>query len=96
MRNGITSTPTDDSMAESGREIAPHRRVLTLKAALGPTIVIVTHDMDSLWRVADRVVLVGDARLLAQGTMPVLARSEDPAVMQFFQSPRGRAAQASA
>jgi phospholipid/cholesterol/gamma-HCH transport system ATP-binding protein len=70
--------------------------VLQLKAALGPTIVIVTHDMDSLWRVADRVLLVGDARLLAQGSMAELAASTDPAVMRFFQGPRGRAAQASA
>jgi phospholipid/cholesterol/gamma-HCH transport system ATP-binding protein len=70
--------------------------VLQLKAALGPTIVIVTHDMDSLWRIADRVILVGEARLLATGTMPELAVSKDPAVMKFFQSPRGRAAKASA
>ncbi len=41
--------------------------VLELKAALDPTIVVVTHDMDSLWRVADRVVLLGEGRLLAEG-----------------------------
>lgn len=70
--------------------------VLQLKAALGPTIVLVTHDMDSLWRVADRVLLLGKGRLLAQGTMAELAASTDPAVQHFFQGPRGRAAQASA
>ena len=70
--------------------------VMELKTALGPTIVIVTHDMDSLWRVADRVVLIGEARILATGSMPELARSSDPEVMRFFQGPRGRAAQASA
>ena len=70
--------------------------ILDLKAALRPTIVLVTHDMDTLWRVADRVVLLGDARILASGTMPELARAEDPAVVRFFHSPRGRAAQASA
>ena len=70
--------------------------VMELKTALGPTIVIVTHDMDSLWRVADRVVLLGEARILATGSMPELARSSDPDVMRFFQGPRGRAAQASA
>jgi phospholipid/cholesterol/gamma-HCH transport system ATP-binding protein len=68
--------------------------VLQLKAALGPTIVLVTHDMDSLWRIADRVVLVGEARILAQGPMAELAQSTDPAVMRFFQGPRARAAQA--
>jgi phospholipid/cholesterol/gamma-HCH transport system ATP-binding protein len=70
--------------------------VLELKAALDPTVVLVTHDMDSLWRVADRVVLLGGGRVLAEGSMPELARSRDPAVIRFFQGPRGRAAQASA
>lgn len=70
--------------------------VLDLKAALDPTIVLVTHDMDTLWRVADRVILLGDGKLLAEGSMQDLARSDDPAVVRFFQSPRGRAAQASA
>jgi len=69
--------------------------VLDLKAALDPTIVLVTHDMDTLWRVADRVVLLGEGKLLAEGSMRDLARSSDPAVVRFFQSPRGRAAQAS-
>lgn len=66
--------------------------VLSLKASLGLTIVMVTHDMDSLWRVADRVVLLGDAHILATGTMAELAASSDPAVQRFFQGPRGRAA----
>lgn len=70
--------------------------VLDLKTALDPTIILVTHDMDTLWRVADRVVLLGDGRFLAEGSMHDLARSDDPAVIRFFQSPRGRAAQASA
>lgn len=70
--------------------------VLELKTALDPTIVLVTHDMDTLWRVASRVLLLGDGRLLAKGSMQDLARSSDPAVVRFFQSPRGRAAQASA
>jgi phospholipid/cholesterol/gamma-HCH transport system ATP-binding protein len=69
--------------------------VLDLKAALDPTIILVTHDMDTLWRVADRVVLLGEGKVLAEGSMGDLARSSDPAVVRFFQSPRGRAAQAS-
>ena len=70
--------------------------VLELKAALDPTIVLVTHDMDTLWRVADRVVLLGNGEILAEGSMRELACSDNPAVVRFFQSPRGRAAQASA
>jgi phospholipid/cholesterol/gamma-HCH transport system ATP-binding protein len=70
--------------------------VLQLKSALGPTIVIVTHDMDSMWRIADRVMLLGNARILASGSMRELAGSADPAVSRFFQGPRGRAAMAQA
>lgn len=69
--------------------------VLDLKAALDSTLVLVTHDLDTLWRVADRVVLVGNGHLLAQGTMQALASSTDPTVVRFLQGPRGRAAQAS-
>jgi phospholipid/cholesterol/gamma-HCH transport system ATP-binding protein len=67
--------------------------VLSLKAALEPTIIMVTHDMDSLWRVSDRVILIGQGRVLGQGPMAELARSEEPEVQRFFQGPRGRAAQ---
>jgi phospholipid/cholesterol/gamma-HCH transport system ATP-binding protein len=67
--------------------------VLSLKAALGPTIVMVTHDMDSLWHVSDRVILIGEGRVLGQGSMAELARSNVPEVQRFFQGPRGRAAQ---
>jgi phospholipid/cholesterol/gamma-HCH transport system ATP-binding protein len=70
--------------------------VLELKSALDLTVVLVTHDMDSLWRVAERVVLLGDGRLLAQGSVAELAGSTDPAVIRFFHGPRGRAAQQSA
>jgi len=70
--------------------------ILELKSALNPTIVLVTHDMDSLWRVADRVILLGEARVLAEGTMQEMAQSRDPAVVRFFQNPRAHAAQVSA
>lgn len=68
--------------------------VLDLKQALDPTLVLVSHDMDTLWRVADRVVLLGEGRILADGSMAELAGSDDPMVLRFFQGPRGRAAQA--
>lgn len=67
--------------------------VLSLRASLGLTIVMVTHDMDSISRVADRVVLLGQAKILAQGTVREVVQSSDPLVMDFFQGPRGRAAQ---
>ncbi len=70
--------------------------ILKLKWALNPTIVLVTHDMDSLWRVADRVMLLGEAGVQAEGSMQEMVASQDPAVVRFFQNPRAHAAQVSA
>jgi phospholipid/cholesterol/gamma-HCH transport system ATP-binding protein len=63
-----------------------------LKSLLGLTIVIVTHDLDSLWRIADRVGVLAEGNLLVVDTMEGLSKSEHPMVKNFFQVPRGRAA----
>lgn len=67
--------------------------VLRLKQWLGLTIVMVTHDLDSLWRVADRVAVLGDRRVVAVAPMAELARVDHPAVRAYFEGPRARAAQ---
>jgi len=56
------------------------------------TIVIITHDLDSLWRIADRVAVLGNGKLLGVGTMRELAQSQDPLIHEYFYGPRGRAA----
>jgi phospholipid/cholesterol/gamma-HCH transport system ATP-binding protein len=56
------------------------------------TIVVITHDLDSLWRIADRVAVLGNGTVLGIGTMEELSRSEDPLIYQYFYGPRGRAA----
>jgi phospholipid/cholesterol/gamma-HCH transport system ATP-binding protein len=63
-----------------------------LKPLLGLTVVMVTHDLDSLWRIADRVALLGNGRILGIGTMEELSQSDDPLVREYFHGPRGRAA----
>jgi phospholipid/cholesterol/gamma-HCH transport system ATP-binding protein len=65
--------------------------VLDLKNSLGLTIVAVTHDMDSLWRIADRVALLANGRVAVQGTMDELSRSPNEVARQFFGGRRGRA-----
>jgi phospholipid/cholesterol/gamma-HCH transport system ATP-binding protein len=67
--------------------------VLQLKAVLGLTVVMVTHDLDSLWRIADRVAVLGNGTILGVGTMHELAKSSDPIIHEYFHGPRGRAAQ---
>lgn len=63
-----------------------------LREWLRLTIVIITHDLDSLWRIADRVAVLGNGKVLGLGTMDELSRSTDPLIHEYFHGPRGRAA----
>jgi phospholipid/cholesterol/gamma-HCH transport system ATP-binding protein len=66
--------------------------VRNLRDALGLTILMSTHDLDLLWRAADRVAVLGEGRILGIGTMTELAGSEHPLIREYFYGPRGRAA----
>lgn len=66
--------------------------VLNLRATLGLTIVIVTHDLDTLWQVTDKVAFLGDKHLLACAGMDELTQSTDPMIQAYFRGPRARAA----
>jgi len=66
--------------------------VRQLRDALGLTIMMVTHDLDLLWRAADRVGVLGDGHVLGIGTMEELSASQDPLIRDYFYGPRGRAA----
>ncbi len=59
---------------------------------MGLTVVIVTHDLDTLWTVTDRVVFLGEGRVLAMDPMPQLVRNNNPLIQAFFNGPRGRLA----
>jgi phospholipid/cholesterol/gamma-HCH transport system ATP-binding protein len=63
-----------------------------LRDGLGLTIMMVTHDLDLMWRVADRVAVLGGGKVVGVGTMTELSRSDDPLVRQYFHGARGRAA----
>lgn len=67
--------------------------VLNLKNLLGLTIMMVTHDLDTLWKVTDRVAVLGNGKLAGVGHMNELVTSESPAIQGYFAGPRGRAAQ---
>lgn len=66
--------------------------VLELRDRFGLTIVMITHDLDLLWQVADRVAVLADGKVQGVGSMSELSRREHPAVRQFFDGPRARAA----
>jgi len=66
--------------------------VRSLRQALGLTIMVVTHDLDLLWRMADRVAVLGEGHILGMGTMEELSASDHPLIREYFYGPRGRAA----
>ena len=63
-----------------------------LKDLLGLTIFMVTHDLDLLWRVADRVAFMVAGRIAGVGTMQELSAAEEPLVREYFHGARGRGA----
>ena len=67
--------------------------VLKLRELFGPTIVMITHDLDLLWQVADRVAVLAEGKVQGIGSMSELSHMDHPAIRQFFDGPRGRAAQ---
>ena len=67
--------------------------VRKLRDLFGLTIVMITHDLDLLWQVADRVAVLADGKVQGVGSMSELSRMDGPAIRQFFAGPRARAAQ---
>lgn len=65
--------------------------VLDLRAALGLTVVMVTHDLDSLARICDRISVLLDKTVIT-GTMRELAANPHPWLQSYFHGPRARAA----
>jgi len=68
--------------------------VKKLRDLFGLTIVMITHDLDLLWQVADRVAVLGEGTVQGVGSMDELAQMDHPLIRQFFDGPRGRAARA--
>lgn len=59
----------------------------------GLTIVMITHDLDTLWQIADRVAVLADGTVQGVGSMTVLSKMDKPGVRAFFEGPRSRAAE---
>ena len=62
-----------------------------LQKSLGLTILMVTHDLDSLYAVCDRIAVLLDKRVVV-GTMEEMLAYDHPWVREYFHGPRGRAA----
>ncbi|MBW9332352.1 ATP-binding cassette domain-containing protein [Herbaspirillum sp. RU 5E] len=68
------------------------RLILTLRDALGLTVFLVTHDLDTLYAICDRVAVLSAKRVLVADRIEAVAAFDDPWIQQYFQGPRGRAA----
>jgi len=66
--------------------------VRKLRDDFGLTIVMITHDLDLLWQVADRVAVLAEGKVQGIGSMTELSHMTHPAIRKFFDGPRGRAA----
>ncbi len=64
----------------------------SLSDALGLTVFLVTHDLDSLHAVCDRIAVLNAGKVLAVGTMDEVRANPHPWIQDYFSGPRGRAA----
>jgi phospholipid/cholesterol/gamma-HCH transport system ATP-binding protein len=70
--------------------------ILSLRDTLGLTVFLITHDLDTLHSICDRVAVLAERRVLKVGTIPELMAFDHPWVQDYFGGPRGRAAQTAA
>ena len=67
--------------------------IATLQRTLGLTVFMVTHDLDSLHTVCDRIAVLADHKVIAAGTMETMLASEHPWLKAYFRGKRSRAAE---
>jgi phospholipid/cholesterol/gamma-HCH transport system ATP-binding protein len=65
--------------------------IRTLQQTLGLTVFMVTHDLDSLHAVCDRIAVLADGKVVADGPIPTMLASEHPWVKAYFRGRRSRA-----
>lgn len=64
----------------------------SLQKTLGLTVFLITHDLDTLYAICDRVAVLADKQVIAVGTIDELLALDHPWIEEYFKGPRGRAA----
>ena len=68
--------------------------IMALQRRLELTVFLITHDLDTLWAICDRVAVLADQKVVAVGTIEELLALDHPWIQEYFNGPRGRAAAA--
>ncbi|VVS98182.1 ABC transporter ATP-binding protein [Erythrobacter sp. EC-HK427] len=63
-----------------------------LTDTLGLTVFLITHDLDTLYAICDRIAVLADKKVVAVGTIPELLATDHPWIQEYFNGPRSRAA----
>ena len=63
-----------------------------LRDRLGLTVFLITHDLDTLYAICDRIAVLAERKVIAVGTIPELLALDHPWIQEYFRGPRGRAA----
>jgi len=66
--------------------------IRNLRDLLGLTVFLITHDLDTLHAICDRVAVIADKHVVAVGTIEELLALDHPWIQEYFNGPRGRAA----
>ena len=69
------------------------RLIKTLQQALGLTVFLITHDLDTLYAICDRVAVLADRHVIANAPLDAIERIDHPWIQDYFHGPRARAAQ---
>ncbi|MBY5839510.1 ABC transporter ATP-binding protein [Rhizobium leguminosarum] len=64
--------------------------IANLRDSLGLTVYMVTHDLDSLFSVCDRIAVLGKKRVMVEGTIGDMLAYDDPWVQAYFKGKRAR------
>ncbi|MBA3730099.1 MAG: ABC transporter ATP-binding protein [Sphingomonas sp.] len=69
--------------------------IRALHKKLELTVFLITHDLDTLYAICDRVAVIADKKVVAVGTIAELLSLDHPWIQEYFNGPRGRAAASS-
>ena len=66
--------------------------ILTLRDALGLSVFLVTHDLDTLYTITDRVAVLAQKKVLVADAIDIVSETDDAWIHEYFHGPRGRSA----